>query len=450
MAEMLPMLALSPTMEQGVLVKWNKSEGDQIASGDVVCEVETDKAVMEYEASVEGTMLKQLIAEGDSVAVGQPIAILGEEGEDIADLVKEAQKQLAEAPAPKANEGEAEESAGAEEAKGEDEAAPAAKPQAAESQAGAESQGAKPQAVAKPPAAPVPQAEGIKASPLARKLATEAGLDLRQVSGTGPGGRIVQRDIESAISAGVGLTSPAMQRVQGAAVTPAPALADKSIKVSPMRKTIAKRLSESKFSAPHFYLSVDVAMDDLLATRKQINAELGGKLSLNAFLIKLAAAAVARHPQINSTWAGDTIERHGSVDVGLAVALDDGLITPVVRDCANKGVVAIDRELAELIGKARSGKLSQNEYTGATFTISNLGTFGIDSFTAIINPPGSAILAIGQVVRKPVVDDNEELIVAGMMNMTLSCDHRVIDGALGAAFMNELKQMMQTPLRALL
>ncbi len=441
MAELLPMLALSPTMEEGVLVKWSLEEGAAISSGDVVCEVETDKAVMEYEASVEGTLLKRLVEEGSAVKVGSPIAIIGEAGEDISDLEAQAAQQGEGAAPPKAPE----------------QAEPA-------EEEPAEEEPAEEEAAKEEPAAPqaAPERTGpVKASPLARRLAEDAGLDLRSLQGSGPGGRVVKRDIEAAREAAPAAPPAEKGRLAAAAPQPqaaaAPAagapLRDQSVPIGQKRRIIAQRLAESKFSAPHYYLTIAAAMDELMAQRSALNAQRQAKgqpkVSLNAFLIKLSAMAIARHPAVNSTWEGETITTHGSVDVGLAVALDDGLITPVVRDCVSKGIVAIDEEMTGLIDRARSGGLKPEQFTGATFTISNLGTYGIESFTAIINPPGSAILAIGQIARTPVAGEGDEVRVASVMKVTLSCDHRVIDGAVGAAFLHDLRDMLETPMKAL-
>ncbi|MBN1834631.1 MAG: 2-oxo acid dehydrogenase subunit E2 [Spirochaetales bacterium] len=440
MAEHVLMLALSPTMEEGTIVKWHKSEGDAVAQSELLCEVETDKATMEYESANEGTLLKILVPDGGQAKVGEPIAIVGSEGEDITALVEEARQARPEAAEPAGAEA-AVEAPGAQ-------GGPAVAPAAAA------------------PAAPAagPAAGGLKASPLARKLAAEMGVDLGTVRGSGPGGRIVKRDLEkvgrggapsaaraprAAGAAGAaGIAGPA---VEAAAGFGAAVLRDERVPVSGKRKVIAERLVKSKFSAPHYYLRMDIAVDALLEARRRLNERLGpqGKVSLNAFLLKLVAEALKRHPQVNASWEGDSILRHGSIDLGLAVALEDGLITPVVRDCGSKGVLAIDRELSELVEKARSNRLAPEEYSGATFTVTSLGSAGILEFTAIINPPGSAILAVGRIHKAPVVGDDDQIRVQSTMIVTLSCDHRVIDGAVGAAFLGGLKRMIENPIEAL-
>ncbi len=402
------MMALSPTMETGTLARWRKKEGDTVASGDVLCEVETDKATMDYESTSEGTLLKILLPEGGQAKVGDPIAIVGKPGEDISSLLAEGAK----APA----------------------GMTAAGPKSAR---------------AAPPAAPSARAAGdgrLRSSPLARKIARARGIDLRSIRGSGPDGRIVKRDLETA--AGAPAAGPRAAPPLPAAALLQPGPGDEVIPVSRMRQVIARRLSESMYTAPHYYLTVAVGMDELLAARARMNEGRQKKISVNAFLVALAARALARHPRVNSSWNGDTFLQHSSADIGLAVALPEGLITPVVRDCGRKGIAGIDAELVDLVDRARAGRLTPPEYAGATFTISNLGAAGIDEFTAIINPPGSAILAVGAVRKEPVVE-NDAVVVRQRMRVTLSCDHRVIDGAAGAAFLRELADMLEKPLLAL-
>ncbi len=280
----------------------------------------------------------------------------------------------------------------------------------------------------------------MKASPLARKLAADSGLDLRAVNGTGPGGRIIKRDVEQALAGGAAAVRPA-------ATVAAPPAVGQTVPVTQKRRVIARRLAESKFGAPHYYLKLSVDMALILEAREALRHPDGTKLSLNTFLMRFAAEALRRHPMVNATWGQDAITLHPRADIGLAVAQPDGLITPVVRDCGAKGLLAIDQELQELVGRARAGRLAPEEYTGATFSISNLGAFGIEEFTAIINPPGSAILAVGEIRRQPVAGPGDALVVRPLMKLTLSCDHRVVDGAVGAAFLKELKELMENPIR---
>ncbi|MGA2480291.1 MAG: dihydrolipoamide acetyltransferase family protein [Spirochaetia bacterium] len=411
MPEKVLMIALSPTMETGTLARWRKKEGDTVASGDVLCEVETDKATMDYESSSEGTLLKILLPEGGQAKVGDLIAIIGKPGEDISAL-------LADTGAP----------------------SPAAAPVVKTATPGPAPKTAAGPAAAAQPARPSGR---VRSSPLARKLAAQKGIDLASLRGSGPEGRIVKRDLEGA---GAG---PAAATGRGALTPSPPELlkpgpGDQSVPVSRMRKII-----ESMYTSPHYYLTVAVGMDELLAARSRMNAGREKKISVNAFLMAMAGKALARHPQVNTSWNGDTFLRHASADIGLAVALPEGLITPVVRDCGRKGIAAIDTELVDLIARARLGKLAPGEYSGATFSISNLGTSGIDEFTAIINPPGSAILAVGAVRKEAVVQEDDSIVVRQRMRITLSCDHRVIDGAVGAAFLRELADMLENPLLAL-
>jgi len=418
MAEKLPMLALSPTMEEGTIVSWKKREGERIEMGEVICEVETDKATMEYESPSSGILLKILVPEGGAARVGEPIAVVGEEGE-----LLEVEK-AEEAPI---------------EAKEAVPSSPSVSVKAEETEA-KPSQGVSP----KPKEAPE-MPKRLKASPLAKKLAEEHGIDLSKLRGSGPGGRIVKRDVEAVIK-GTPAGAPS-----SAAGTLYPVAIEKSVEeipVSRKRKIIAQRVSESKFSAPHYYLRTRVVVDELLQARESLEKEVGKKVSLNAFLIKLAAETIKKHPMINSTWAGDRIILYKQINIGLAVAQEDGLITPVVRDCGSKGILQIDEELRDLVERARQGKVNPDEYSNATFTISNLGMYDIEEFTAIINPPGSAILAVGKITNEPVVEGSE-IVVRSAMRLTLSCDHRVIDGAVGAAFLQELKRIIESPLRSL-
>ncbi len=402
MAEKLLMLALSPTMEEGVIARWNIAENDSFVAGDVLCEVETDKATMDYEAPSDGVLLKILAEAGSSTAIGDTIGIYGQAGEDISQMLAD----LAEAkPA----------------------AATVTAEPVQEEQKAAE-------------IAPLATVDGqIRSSPLARKIAASHNLDLAQIRGSGPAGRIVKADVEKAVAEGASLPAAA----------PVAAAKDQVIPLSQTRKVIARRLSEAKFTAPHYYLRVAASMDALMQARKELNKTPDLRVSLNAFLIKLAAEALKRHPRVNASWNGDSIIQHGRIDIGLAVALEDGLITPVVRDCGNKGIVQIDKELKELIQKSYDGALMPEEYTGASFTISNLGSYGIEEFTAIINPPASAILAVGEIKKTPLVKQDDTIAIASVMKLTLSCDHRVIDGAVGAEFLTALRQLLEEPVRAL-
>ncbi len=421
MPEKILMMALSPTMDTGTLVRWRKKEGDTVASGDVLCEVETDKATMDYESASEGTLLKIVVQAGGQARVGDTIAIMGKPGEDFSALLSDSKSTAAKQPPAAAPAG----APGAPRATG----APAVATRAASSA----------------PAAALATGR-VKSSPLARRIASQKGIDLRSVHGSGPEGRIVKRDLDS-VPAGAGVGPAAAYAAAGPIYKPGPG--DEVIPLSNMRRVIARRLSESMFSAPHYYLNVAIAMDELLATRARLNEGREKKASMNAFLMAIAGRALLHHPKVNSSWNGDSIIRHAATDIGLAVAQPDGLITPVVRDCGHKGIMAIDAELTDLVDRARSGKLQPSEYEGATFTISSLGSSGIDEFTAVINPPGSAILAVGAIRKEPVVGKDDTITIRQRMRVTLSCDHRVIDGAVGAAFLRELADMLENPMLAL-
>lgn len=454
MAEKLFMIALSPTMEEGTILKWNKSVGDTIDTGDVVCEVETDKASMDYESTQEGKLLKIIKNEGEGARVGETIGILGEEGEDIEDLLKEVEQE---------GKGASEDSSASKETEASDQSGGQSGDQSGgqPGQSPAPSSGSSSATSGRTAtSAPSGQAAGgqpahtasgkIKASPLALKLAAQKGIDINTVAGSGPGGRIIKRDIEN-------YKGPAPSAGGAAAGAPAAssfapvqnAGEDREIPVAGKRAAIAKKVANTKFSAPHFYIKNSVAMDNLIAARGMLNKEAPQKVSFNAFIMKFAAEALKRHPGVNASWQGDKILQYGSIDIALAVDLGNGLMMPVVRNVGNKGVVQIDAELKELIQKVKDGTLKPEEYTGATFSISNLGSFGVDEFTAILNDPGAAILALGKVKKVPVFDEQGNVKPESQMKMTLSCDHRVIDGSMGGRFLTEMQRMMENPVRVL-
>jgi len=446
MATKVHMEALSPTMEEGQLVRWLKHEGDVVSEGDVLAEIETDKATMELVARGSGVLRSITLAEGGTAPVGKVIAVIAAAGEDIGSLVPAA----ASPPAAAAN-------------------APAT-PQAA-----APAPVSAPRAPAAGATATVDEEDEmtgaslerarddgdgnggdgrVKASPLARRLAGEAGIALEDVRGSGPGGRIVKRDVEAAARqseprAAAAVAGPPVQPVQPA--QPALRLADgpdfEDVPVSQMRKAIAKRLLTSIGPIPTFYLTIDVDVTRLLAARESVNERLerqGVKTSINDFILKALAVALARHPEVNAQWAETVIRRHRRVHVGVAVAIEDGLITPVVRDANLKGILEIAAEVKELAARAREKKLAPDEYTGATFSISNLGMFGIEEFTAIINPPEAGILAVGTVSERVVVEHGT-MVIRPRMRLTMSCDHRVIDGATGARFLQTVRDHLEEP-----
>ncbi|MEY1555186.1 pyruvate dehydrogenase complex dihydrolipoamide acetyltransferase [Yoonia sp. R2331] len=423
------MPALSPTMEEGTLAKWLVKEGDTVSSGDVMAEIETDKATMEFEAVDEGVIGKIVVAEGtEGVKVNDVIALLLEDGES-ADDIEDTTAAAAAAPAPAA--------------------APEAAPAAPSS--------------APAPAASAKDGNRVFASPLARRIAADKGLDLTAIKGSGPHGRIVKADVENAQPG----TKPAAAPAAKADAAPAALAAGPStdvviktyegrpfeeVKLDGMRKTIAARLTEAKQSVPHFYLRRDIQLDALMKFRSQLNKQLeprGVKLSVNDFIIKACALALQQVPEANAVWAGDRTLKFEKSDVAVAVAIEGGLFTPVLKDAEMKSLSALSAEMKDLAGRARDRKLAPHEYQGGSFAISNLGMFGIDNFDAIINPPHAAILAVGAGVKKPIVGTDGELTVGIVMSVTLSVDHRVIDGALGANLLQVIKDNLENPMTML-
>ena len=431
MATEILMPALSPTMEEGTLAKWLVKEGDTVQSGDLLAEIETDKATMEFEAVDEGVIGKLLVAEGtEGVSVNTPIAVLLEDGES-ADDVAVTSAPKAEAKPDKAEEPKPEQQKAEEPAK------------------------EKSKASAVP--APTDKSGGrIFASPLARRIAAEKKIDLEQVKGSGPHGRIVKSDVEgltSAPKAQVAATPSLAQSANSDSVKAMYADRDfEEVSLNGMRKTIAQRLTEAKQSIPHFYLRRDIRIDRLLSLRAELNSGLeksGVKLSVNDFVIKACAKALQDVPNSNAVWAGDRILKLKPSDVAVAVAVEDGLFTPVIRDSDRKTLSVISIEMKELAGKARSKKLAPQEYQGGSFAISNLGMFGVDNFDAVINPPHGSILAVGAGKKRPVVSDDGSIAAETVMSVTLSVDHRVIDGALGAEFLNAIVGYLENPLTIL-
>jgi pyruvate dehydrogenase E2 component (dihydrolipoyllysine-residue acetyltransferase) len=403
----------SDTMTEGKVLKWLKNEGEQVANGDALVEIETDKVDMEVESMASGVLRKVLVQAGETVPVGQMLAVIGKADEDISSLVSSNGGSPAQAP-------------------------PAEHKETPSAQA--------PQPVATVPAprpaAPAPAAAGgrILASPLARRIAREAGLDLAAIQGSGPGGRVIRRDVESATAAGApSVASAAQFAPQG------PEFRDEPL--SQMRKTIAQRLSQSLGPVPHFYLTIDVDMKrakELRESANKLNPNL--KLTYNDIIVKACAVALTQHPDVNASFTGNAIRYHNRIHLGIAVAIEGGgLITPVVRDCNLKTLQLISAESKDLIARARARKLKPEEYAGGTFSVSNLGMMGVVEFSAVINPPEGAILAIGSVEEKPVVE-NGQITIGFRCRMTLSCDHRVVDGATGAKFLHSLQQILENPL----
>jgi pyruvate dehydrogenase E2 component (dihydrolipoamide acetyltransferase) len=432
MATKVFMEALSPTMEEGRLVKWNKNEGDAVKSGDSLAEVETDKAIMELVARGDGILRKRLVNEGESRPVGALVGVIAAKDENIDSLIASAGGG---APAASAAAPAAKPAAPAQPATEQ----PTEKPAAAAAPAPARPAGAAPQ----PPAPQAAPASGpVRSSPLARRMAKESGVELSGIAGSGPGGRIIRRDVEGAMSNGGG----GQHAASLAAPRPAREGDFQDIALTQIRKTIARRLSESIGPIPTFYLTSEFDLSRVTEMRAAM-AEMGDefKVSVNDIILKATATALAQHPEVNAHWLGDKIRYHNRVHLGMAVATQDGLIVPVVFDADQKSMRDISAEAKALAKKARERKLQPNEYTGSTFSVSNLGMFGIDQFTAIINPPEVAILAIGAAEDKVEVA-NGEFVVKKKLRVTMSCDHRAVDGAVGAEFLRTLRRMIENPL----
>src|SRR5688572_11994949 len=432
MAEKFLMPKLSPTMEEGQIARWVKSEGDTFEANETLAEVDTDKATMEMTALTGGTLLKILKGEGETAALGETIAITGNKGEDISALLKEVSSNGgAKTEREKASQGDEK-----------NDVVPKAETRAVASVPDETPGKSAAPVAARTEAQPQQQTNGrMIVSPIAARMAAENGIDLRSVSGTGPNGRIIKRDIETAMAGG---TKPVERAFTPSTVVGASPFREDN--TSKMRQVIASRLVESIGPVPTFYLTVEIEMDNTLATRKQINANLSEdeKISVNDIIVKAAAMSLLKHEWVNASYQDKTVRFYGQADIGVAVAIDEGLITPVVRGANLKGLAEISAEIKALAEKARAKKLQPEEYTGATFSISNLGMMGIKEFTAIINPPEAAIIAIGGANPTPVVRDGN-VVVRSIMSVTMSCDHRAVDGATGAKFLQTFKQMLEQP-----
>ncbi len=413
MAEVIRMPRMSDTMEEGNIVGWLKKEGDQVESGETLAEVETDKATMELDSFTDGVLLHIAVKEGP-VPIDGVIAVIGEEGEDWKAAIEQAGS-------PDSSNKETETSTSEE---------PIAKIH--------EDKGHTPE--------PSTTEQRVKASPLAKSIAKEVGIDLTSLKGSGDSGRIVRKDVEAAMQQATPQATPVDSVAPPTALYQSFTATPEDKPVSQMRKTIARRLSESKFSAPHFYLSITINMDKAISTRKSINEMADVKVSFNDMVIKAVAAALKLHPAINSSWLGDKIRYNREVNIGVAVAVEDGLLVPVIKNTDTKTLTQINAEVKYFASKAKDKKLQPDEMSGNTFTISNLGMFGIDEFTAIINPPDACILAVGGIKAVPVVK-NGTIVPGNEMKLTLSCDHRVVDGATGAQFLNTIKGMLEDPIR---
>lgn len=443
MATVIDMPKLSDTMEEGTIAKWNIQEGDKVEAGDIVAEVETDKATMDLEAFDGGIVLKILVQEGDAVPLGGKLVILGEEGEDISGLIED---------------GDNGSDAGRKESK-EDKESEGADSESEDSGKNSDMLISDLADGRKKDGKVENNSKGrIKASPLARKIAEESGINLASVKGSGPQGRVTKADIEKFKEKGpapAAKTETADSPAGEKAELPQPSIAgtslheDQDIKVSQMRKTIGKRLAESKFTSPHFYETVDIDMKKAVEAREALNEISDVKISFNDLVVKACAIALRRHPWVNATWKGDMIRLHGDVNVAVAVAVDEGLLTPVIRHADQKGLRDISIETKDFAERARNKELQPEDWEGSTFTVSNLGMFGIEEFTAIINPPNAAILAIGAIRDVPVVEDGE-VVPGKRMKVTMSSDHRVVDGAKAAEFLNTIRTSLENPASMLL
>ncbi|MGV3631629.1 MAG: pyruvate dehydrogenase complex dihydrolipoamide acetyltransferase [Bacteroidota bacterium] len=429
MAEIVYMPKLSDTMTEGVVAEWNKKVGDKVSSGEVLAEIETDKATMEFESFYDGVLLHIGVEKGKAAPVNAVLAIIGDAGEDVKAILANAGSDApAEKSAPKA-----------EEAKEEPKAAPVEAPKVAADSA--EQAGNKAPA---PAAVPVSNSNGrIVASPLAKKLAEEKGIDIQAVAGTGDGGRVVKRDVDHYTP-----YIPAAPVAAGAGSAAAGVESYTDVPNSQMRKAIAKTLSASKFSAPHFYLKMEVDMDNAIAARKAINSVEGVKVSFNDMIIKAVAAALRKHPKVNADWLGESIRYNNHIHIGVAVAVEEGLVVPVVRFADTKGISQLGSEIKDLASRARDKKIKPEEMQGGTFAVSNLGMYGIEDFTSIINPPNGCILSVGQIKQTPVIK-NGQIVPGNVMKLSLSCDHRVVDGAIGSAFLETLKGLIENPVMML-
>jgi pyruvate dehydrogenase E2 component (dihydrolipoamide acetyltransferase) len=422
MAEIVRMPKLSDTMAEGVVAKWHKKIGDEVASGDLLADIETDKATMEFESFQDGVLLHIGVKEGETAPVDSILAIFGEKGEDISKLLEE-NKTTETAVEEKPKEEEPADKKPAEEKVEPKKDEVETKPEVEEENKEEENEDGR-----------------LKASPLAKKIAEDKGIKLSEIKGSGDNGRIVKRDIENFKSNNEGKVSESSSKNNLQIDN-----TYEDFPVSQMRKTIAKRLSESKFTAPHFYLTVEINMNKAIEARKKLNEFVGSKISFNDLIIKASALALRQHPNVNASWLGDKIRKYNYVNIGVAIAVEDGLLVPVVRNADYKTMTNISAEVKEFAEKAKTKKLQPKDWEGNTFTISNLGMFGIDEFTAIINTPDACILAVGGIKKTPIFDQENNVIEGNLMKVTLSCDHRVVDGATGSAFLNTLKNFLEEP-----
>ncbi len=438
----IQMPKLSDTMTEGTLVAWKKKKGDQVSAGEVLAEIETDKATMEWESPEDGTLTEIYVEEGGKVNVGDKIAFIGAEGEETPkeeeqEKEKEEQEEQEEKPTSKEEQKEEEPPKKAEEPKEE-------KPKTEEKEKKAAPPKAEKEAEPEKPTPKIEKGEEarVKASPVARRIAAELGVDLSSVKGTGPEGRVTETDVRAA-----GKSKPAASAIK----VPAAVKAGESarIQLSGMRRVIAQRLVESLGPIPHFYLNIDIDAAPLMEAREELKSAGEGadaaKITVNDFVLKAAVQAAVKVPRVNASFDGDAIVQYADIDLGIAVAIEDGLLTPVIRAAQNKSLREISEQAKDLAHRARNKRMKPEEFQGGTFTVSNLGAMGIDSFSAVINPPQGFILAVGKITNVPVVDDSDQIIAGHRMSLTMSCDHRVIDGALGAEYLKELRHLLENP-----
>ena len=441
----IQMPKLSDTMTEGTLVAWKKKKGDRVSAGEVLAEIETDKATMEWESPEDGTLTEIYVEEGGTVNVGDRIAFIGGEGEEAPKAKEKEEKEKK----PEAKEPEKEKPKEEEAKKEEKPEAPKAEEKEKKKAAPPEAEKKKPEAEERPPIVEKPEGARVKASPVARRIAAELGVDLSTVKGTGPDGRVTETDVRAAAKS---VTAVADRRPAKSEPKVAPSIkAGESarIQLSGMRKIIAQRLVESLGPIPHFYLTIEVNAGPLMEAREELKSAGEGadtaKITVNDFVLKAAVQAAVKVPRVNASFEGDAIVQYADVDLGIAVAIEDGLLTPVIRAAQNKSLREISELAKDLAHRARNKRMKPEEFQGGTFTVSNLGGMGIDSFSAVINPPQGFILAVGKITKVPVIDDCDRIVVGHRMSLTMSCDHRVIDGALGAEYLKELRHLLENP-----
>jgi pyruvate dehydrogenase E2 component (dihydrolipoamide acetyltransferase) len=444
----IQMPKLSDTMTEGTLVSWKKKKGDQVSAGEVLAEIETDKATMEWESPEDGTLTEIYVQEGGKVNVGDKIAFIGDEGEE-APKQEETPKEKEEKPKPaeqKEKQPQAETEKPAPPEAKQKETAPPQEKDAGTAMSAARAEGKQQKAQ---PKEQKPEEARVKASPVARRIAAELGVDLSSVKGTGPDGRVTETDVRAAAKSGAAVAEPGPEKGEPKAMPSIRAGESARIQLSGMRKIIAQRLAESLGPVPHFYLTIDVNAGPLMEAREELKSAGEGadaaKITVNDFVLKAAVQAAVKAPRVNASFDGDAIVQYADVDLGIAVAIEEGLLTPVIRAAQTKSLREISELAKDLAHRARNKRMKPEEFQGGTFTVSNLGGMGIDSFSAVINPPQGFILAVGRITKVPVIDDCDQIAVGHRMSLTMSCDHRVIDGALGAEYLKELRHLLENP-----